>query len=263
MTQHENLAAAAEAAAAAAAAAAARSRTMTHPENITSSSRHFLAIILLQPIPRSSCPIFHFLLPLIKPPSSNRLLLLLPTRVGRLPLISNVLLLLPSQQNPCCCPPASTACPCRQCCASQRCCCCCLLLLPQPCALFSPCPSFYTFPPSLCAVLICPLLTFPFSSTSPVSGLMALHASRDADIQACRDFGVRVGSALESIGQELKNLVRYMGNRTFTSDRVHALLKSFKDGVCDCVDNDSTRRHLWQTCKEVLATPGWQVGFRV
>ena len=125
MTQHENLAAAAEAAAAAAAAAAARSRTMTHPENITSSSRHFLAIILLQPIPRSSCPIFHFLLPLIKPPSSNRLLLLLPTRVGRLPLISNVLLLLPSQQNPCCCPPASTACPCRQCCASQRCCCCC------------------------------------------------------------------------------------------------------------------------------------------
>ena len=114
--------------AAAAAAAAARSRTMTHPENITSSSRHFLAIILLQPIPRSSCPIFHFLLPLIKPPSSNRLLLLLPTRVGRLPLISNVLLLLPSQQNPCCCPPASTACPCRQCCASQRCCCCCPLL---------------------------------------------------------------------------------------------------------------------------------------
>ena len=128
MTQHENLAAAAEAAAAAAAAAAARSRTVTHPENIISSSRRFLAIILLQPIPRSSCPILHFLLPLTKPPSSNRLLLLLPTRVGRLPLISKVLLQLPSQQNPCCCPPASTACPCRQCCASQRCCCCCLLL---------------------------------------------------------------------------------------------------------------------------------------
>ena len=111
MTQHENLAAAAEAAAAAAAAAAARSRVVTHPENIISSSRRFLAIILLQPIPRSSCPILHFLLPLTKPPSSNRLLLLLPTRVGRLPLISKVLLQLPSQQNPCCCPPASTACP--------------------------------------------------------------------------------------------------------------------------------------------------------
>ena len=41
MTQHENLAAAAEAAAAAAAAAA-RSRTMTHPENIISSSRHYI-----------------------------------------------------------------------------------------------------------------------------------------------------------------------------------------------------------------------------
>ena len=118
-----------------------------------------------------------------------------------------------------------------------------------------------TLPPPSHLLLL--LLPARFHRLPLPAGLMALQASRDADIQACRDFGVRVGTAMDLIGRELESFVRYMGKRTFTSDRVHALLKSFKDGVCECVSNDSTRRHLWQTCKEVLATPGWQVGFRV